>query len=120
MILPLYIFLGGGLGALARWAMTQIITSQTFPWAILCCNLVGSFTIGFCYGFIPKPTLWQIGFTTGLLGGFTTFSTFSLDTVKLIEQGQYLLAALNGVGSLLLGVFVAWGGYYLGHTLKGT
>lgn len=109
------IFIGGGLGATLRWLLSRstAVWFVNFPVGVLICNLLGCFLIGLCAGLWPRPTTWQMGITTGILGGFTTFSTFSLDTLKLMQRGDLSLALLNSIGSLLGGLALAWLGYAL-------
>ena len=111
----LLIFMGGGLGALLRYA-TVLCIKASFPWAILLANGLGSFLIG---GLAALPLLatrqhplWFF-FATGMLGGYTTFSTFSLDTLEMLLRGQVGMALLNAVGSVLLGLCAAALGWKL-------
>ena len=81
--LPL-IALGGALGSVLRYLMVVAVGA---PWGVAAVNVLGSFAIGVLFVLIPREG-WQLFLMSGLLGGFTTFSAFSLDTLKLIEQGQ--------------------------------
>lgn len=114
----LYIFLGGGVGALSRWGLGKWLNviAPPFPLGVFFCNLLGCFLIGFFAGSWPKPTALQTGLMTGLLGGFTTFSTFSLDTLKLWQSGNISLALINSLGSLIGGALLAWLGYTLARS----
>ncbi len=89
LTLPL-IALGGALGSVLRYLM---VTAIGAPWGTAAVNVLGSFAIGVLFVLLDARTSWQLFLMTGVLGGFTTFSAFSLDTLKLIEQGQSLQAA---------------------------
>jgi len=118
----LLIFLGGGLGALSRWGLSsgiEKLSARTslhqFPLGILACNLLGCFLIGCIFGhFVQKHPAWVFPLlVTGFLGGFTTFSTFGRDTVAAIQNGLPLVAILNILVSVILGVFAVWAGLRL-------
>jgi fluoride exporter len=120
MTQALLVFLGGGTGALLRYGtvllMTELGVSKAFPWAILLANGLGSFCLGFLAA-LPlmasrQHPLWFL-IATGVLGGYTTFSTFSNDTWELIHRGQTLAALLNAAGSVLLGLAAAACGWKL-------
>jgi CrcB protein len=104
---------GGMIGAMARYGLTGWISTKnrgTFPWGTLAVNAIGSFLIGFFVylaleRFSWRPE-WRIFFAVGVLGAFTTFSTFSYETVELMRSGSYLQAAAN-VGANLVGCLAA-------------
>ena len=96
--LPL-IALGGALGAVLRYLMVSAIGA---PVGTLAVNVVGSFAIGVLFVWLGGREGWQLFLMTGVLGGFTTFSAFSLDTLKLVLSGQALPAAVYVVGSVAL------------------
>jgi fluoride exporter len=96
--LPL-IALGGALGSVLRYLMVSAIGA---PLGTLAVNVLGSFVIGVLFVLLDARTGWQLLLMTGLLGGFTTFSAFSLDTLKLVEQGQVLQAVGYVLGSVVL------------------
>lgn len=111
------VFVGAGIGgalrhgvnlAAARWL------GYGFPFGTLIVNVLGSFLIGFLAGYFAYRTgvsqHLRLFLTTGLLGGFTTFSAFSLDVALLVERHSYALAALYVIGSVGLAV----GGLFLG------
>lgn len=116
MLKILCIGLGGGLGAIARYSLTTLINHiwiSAFPLGTLLANFLGAVFMGAFTQWAAKyeitASLWLPFLTTGLLGGFTTFSTFSLETVNLMEQGQWLLAVCNILFSIslcLLGIFL--------------
>ena len=95
--LPL-IALGGAIGSVLRFLMVGAIGA---PWGVAAVNVLGSFAIGALFVLIPREG-WQLFLMTGLLGGFTTFSAFSLDTLKLVQSGQPQLAVAYVLASVLL------------------
>lgn len=111
MLDAIAVFLGGGLGSLGRWALTFVpwktVGEAGFPLATLVTNVAGAFLIGVVVaaaapaGLSPRATLLL---KTGVCGGFTTFSTFALETGDLIERGAYGVAAAYLVLSFVLGV----------------
>ena len=104
----LYIGLGGFIGTVLRYGVYLLFRTQTgFPWATLSVNVLGCFLIGCMYFWNqnqPAPSPYAVIITTGLLGGFTTFSAFGLETFQLIEQNQLGLAGTNTVSNVVLGV----------------
>ena len=118
------IAIGGTLGCWARYAMTnlvQAIYGNNFPYATMSINLLGSFAMGFLFietleRLTIAPEL-RTGILTGILGGFTTFSTFEMETFLLVEQGSFGKAALYVVLSVGLGFVGAFGGAYLARNL---
>ncbi|WP_067186666.1 fluoride efflux transporter CrcB [Microtetraspora niveoalba] len=111
----LLVFLGGAVGAPARYLMDRMVQrwhDTVFPWGTFAVNVVGSFVLGLLTGLQPGPLVATLA-GTGFCGALTTFSTFGFETVRLLEEGSYAEAGLNAVGSLLLGVLAATGGYAL-------
>ncbi len=114
------IALGGALGSLARHFVSAGIygvTGTAFPWGIFVVNVAGGFLMGLIVelGALKmnySPEL-RAFLTTGILGGFTTFSAFSLDAALLIERGDLLSAALYMIGSVVLSVLALFGGLAL-------
>lgn len=107
----LLVGIGGALGAMARyWAGTAIGSlANGFPTATFLVNIVGSIAMGLLVGFLARTTPQfqneiRLFVAFGIFGGFTTFSSFSLDAITLIERGDYMLAAFYIVGSVLLSV----------------
>ena len=111
---------GGAVGAVLRLAMVHglhTLLGSGFPYGILAVNVLGSFIIG-CLSIalidrVAENELWRLIFFVGLLGGFTTFSTFSLDTIELMMGGWYSEAIWN----VVLSVSLCLGGTFFGITL---
>ena len=115
---------GGAVGAVLRYWVssgTHALLGRGFPYGTLVVNVLGSFAIGFLFVlFLERMTLsgeWRAGILVGVLGAFTTFSTFSIETLNLLEDGAHLKASLNVVLSVALCLAGAWFGLLLGRTL---
>jgi fluoride exporter len=127
MMLYLLIGLGGALGSMARFYVSGLIASQggeTFPWGTFWINVTGSFVIGF-FATLTGPEGRAFArsetrhfFMTGVLGGYTTFSSFSLQTLNLARDGDWLRAGGNAVGSLVACLVAVWLGHLLAATLN--
>jgi fluoride exporter len=104
----LYVALGGGAGAWLRFLAGRAIGSSTFPYATLAVNLLGSFAMGLLAGWLARQGQggepWRLLLGLGVLGGFTTFSAFSLEVVALVQRGAVGLAALYIALSLAGGI----------------
>ncbi|HTQ82749.1 MAG TPA: fluoride efflux transporter CrcB [Pseudolabrys sp.] len=116
----LIVFIGGGLGAAMRHGFNLLFArtlGTAFPYATLFENVSGSLVMGLLVATFAFrsgiPQHWQLFLTTGILGGYTTFSTFSLDTALLYERGEIGLAAFY----VLLSVALSVGGLFAGLTL---
>ncbi|ENQ64132.1 fluoride efflux transporter CrcB [Brucella melitensis] len=120
----MWVGLGGGVGSLGRWWIGRIVGEYhhgAFPLGTFLINISGAFVIGYLsvlfgvdwhdrYG-----TMLNAGVLTGILGGYTTFSSMQLDAVKLSHKGQGGLAVFYLVASVLFGLFAAWLGAMLAH-----
>ena len=115
MLSVIAICVGACLGALARWQLGLWLNPPTseaglFPWGTLAANLMGGYLIGLCMGIFQNlPQIdpeWRLLCITGFLGALTTFSTFSIEVVGMLQQGRLLLAlstaSVHLIGSLLL------------------
>ena len=102
--------IGGAFGALARYALIRSIPSQKFPIGTFLVNVIGSFILGaFTFSNSSSSVLLIVG--VGICGSFTTFSTFSLETIRLIEEENLLYAIINSIGTLIASLFaisIAW------------
>jgi CrcB protein len=109
-VIPLLTLLAGACGALARYVLDGSVKRRwqsPFPWATVIINVTGSALLGALAGLVlfhGQPSAWQTVVGTGFCGGYTTFSTASFETVRLVQQNRRLLALLNAVGSLVLSV----------------
>lgn len=120
----IYIFLGGGTGSALRYCiqllMHERIIPYNFPWATFTVNFLGSFFIGLFYAFSERfhlsPEI-RLLLTTGLCGGFTTFSTFSNDSINLLKGEFYGTFAIYVLSSMALGLGAVMVGGYLGKQL---
>lgn len=117
------IAIGGTLGCWARYAMTALIQSlagRSFPTATLCINVLGCFLMGYLLTLTLERVMMapsvRTGLLTGGIGGFTTFSTFGMETLVLLQQGAMGKAALYVATSVVLGVSAAFIGFYLART----
>ena len=122
-----WIFIGGGLGSLARWGFSGWVANtigQTFPWGTLLVNISGSFVIGLFAtvtgpdGRWLAPTTFREFFMLGVCGGYTTFSSFSLQTLTLAEDGQWFKAGANCVLSVALCLIGVWFGHLLASAIN--
>lgn len=117
----LIVFLGAGLGGVARYstgtAMTRLSALTSFPISTFTVNIAGSFLMGLVIGFLAMrnglPDGWKLFLATGFMGGFTTFSSFSLETAQLIENGDFSTALIYVLSSVLLGIAALFAGLYL-------
>lgn len=125
----LAVMAGGALGSLARWGVAVWFASQPWSWkfptSTLVVNVIGSFAIGFLTELAIEGGPWAPGSGTralvlvGLLGGFTTFSAFSLQTFALLREGQVAAAMWNVFLSVALCLFAVWIGFLLARRIHG-
>lgn len=121
MLTYLAIAVGGAVGACLRYGFTELtgnVLGKSFPFGTLLVNILGSFVLGWLYALFSSGVLavfpWRALVAIGLISAFTTFSTFSLDTVLLLEQGDWLKAIANVFLNVLLCLTLAWLGLKLG------
>jgi len=116
----LWIFVGSALGGVARYWCSGVaarLIGETFPWGTLIVNVVGSFIIGFFATITGPDGRWLVSTTArqfvmvGFCGGYTTFSSFSIQTLNLMHDGEWLYVGLNITGSVVLCLLAVW----LGH-----
>jgi fluoride exporter len=119
-----FLVLGGSSGAFLRYISTNIASRAiptSFPIGTLLVNILGSFFIGLLYGLFESFSLsenYRIFIFTGLLGSFTTFSTFSYESFSLLKTGEFKLAFLNIFGSVFLGLIAVFFGYFISSKLN--
>lgn len=121
MPIVLGIALAGAAGAVARYLLDGAISRRWsgFPWGTFAINVTGALVLGFLFtvftGRLEVAPWLRSALTIGLLGGYTTFSTLSLETYRLIEDGAWGLAAANALGSLAAGLVAVYVGVVLGR-----
>lgn len=134
MLSYLWIGLGGALGSMGRYWLGGLVSDrvgETFPWGTLTVNIAGSFIIGLLGALVsaegrmdPQSRAFVTRFLmAGVCGGFTTFSSFSLQTMNLAQGGEWLRAGGNIIGSVTLCLVAVWLGHLAGtalNTLKGS
>lgn len=114
---------GGALGSALRYGVSSWVQRTMlypFPLGILSVNVIGSFLIGLCWSLSESynfSTNIRLFLFTGLFGGFTTFSSFTLDTMGLMKTGEYKLAFINIIASNLLGLIAVFLGLLLGKQI---
>jgi len=123
----LWIALGSALGGVARFWCSGVAArafGETFPWGTLIVNVAGSFLIGILAAlsapegrlFLPPGA--RVFLMIGVLGGFTTFSSFSVQTLALLQDGEWLQAGTNVFGSVLLCLSFVWFGFAIGAAIN--
>lgn len=116
-----YVMLGGALGALARYSTVQAMSKiiPDYPLGTLTVNLAGSFFIGLLWSIFDQPgTATRAFLFVGILGGFTTFSAFSIETLTLFREGQFKLGIVHVLLNNIGGITLAFIGMLLGKALK--
>ena len=123
----LLVFLGGGIGSGLRYWISGLMAQRfgpSFPWGTLTVNVTGSLIIGFFATFTGPdgrwmaPTAARTFFMTGICGGYTTFSSFSLETLNFARDAEWLYAGLNILGSVALCLIAVWLGHLLAANLN--
>ena len=116
------VLLGGALGSVARHGV-NVVTARLMgapsPWATAAVNMIGSIVIGVLAGALAANRLsmsrtMQVFVFVGMLGGFTTFSSFMLDSLTLMQTGGPMKAAVNLIGQLVIGLILTYAGYQVG------
>lgn len=120
----LMVGIGGFAGAIIRYLLDARISAATggsFPWGTLAINLSGSFAIGLLFAVMTEravlPAEWRAPLMIGFIGSYTTFSTLALESYRLIEDGAWLAAGGNLLGSAALGMAAVIGGIALGRAI---
>ena len=120
----LFIAVGGAGGALLRYWVSNgvyLLLGRGFPYGTLSVNVAGSILMGLCYVFLFERmdvgSQWRAGLMIGMLGAFTTFSTFSIETLNLLEAGEQFRAGLNVLLSVTLAITGCWLGMVIGREI---
>jgi CrcB protein len=120
----LAVALGGGLGALSRYGLDRLVEHRSFsvfPWSTFAINISGCLVIGVIIAALidrHHTPLWlRTGLVVGLVGGYTTFSTFAQESLDLLEEGRMLLAFSYVAGSACLGIAAVFAGTQLGRLI---
>jgi CrcB protein len=124
----LLVALGSALGGVSRHAVGVFVAQrigQSFPWGTFTVNVIGSFAIGICGALLvagnrPSAPLLREFVMIGFLGGFTTFSAFSLQTLQLLRDGKLGVAAANVLASVLVCLIAVWLGFAIAMRAQGT
>ncbi|RLL51343.1 fluoride efflux transporter CrcB [Mariprofundus sp. EBB-1] len=116
--------IGGATGAVLRWLMASTIQKMAggaFPWGTFAVNALGSFLLGFLFVWLIERStaseLVRLAVTVGFLGAFTTFSTYSLESVRLLQEGAFSLAFGNIMGQVVVCLLLTWLGVQLARVL---
>lgn len=116
----IWVFIGGGLGSVSRYAISVYLNKNIttgFPWSTLMVNVLGSLLIGFLLGFALKNnsqhSLLILFLTAGFCGGFTTFSTFAFENLMYLKTGMYGLFAVYTIASILMTLLAVLAGLWL-------
>ena len=121
MLTYIWISLGGAIGTAARFWISGIVAErygQTFPYGTLAVNITGSFIIGLFAALTDPEGRWLVSpslrqfFMIGVCGGYTTFSSFSLQTLTLAQEGEWFRAMANSVASVVLCLVAVWFGQF--------
>lgn len=116
----LLVVLGSALGGLLRWLAVDWFAARTgpgFPWGTLAVNVAGGLAIGACAPFMARDPV-RLGLMVGVLGGFTTFSAYSLQTLTMIQEGRIALAAAYALGSVAACLAACWLGWLAAKALS--
>ncbi len=121
MVAAILVAIGGGIGSVTRYLVGGWFASRfgpAFPYGTLVINVTGSFVIGLFLAFaqerVSLSPYWRLFFAVGFLGGYTTFSTFEYESVRLLQDGEMLLGSVYLIGSVVAGGIAAVAGIALG------
>jgi CrcB protein len=107
---------GSCLGGMARYLVAQFVKSSDFPWATMTANIAGCLLIGMLWAGLQRlsaPVQLNLFLVTGFCGGFTTFSTYSKESLALLQSGCYQSFCLYAAGSVLLGISAVFVGFFI-------
>ena len=124
MLEVLFVAAGGAIGSVTRYLVGGWIANRfgaAFPYGTFVINVTGSFIIGFFLAFAQERAAlspyWRLFFAVGFVGGYTTFSTFEYEGIRLLQDGEMLLASVYLIGSVVTGGIAVFGGIVLGSRL---
>jgi CrcB protein len=121
MVTAIWVAVGGAVGSLARYGLAGVVNARAHPLGTVTVNVVGSLAIGLLVGYwgfhVDSP--FRIAISIGLLGGFTTFSTFAIDAIYLWEKGETNIAVASVIVSVLVGLGAAVVGLVIGRAVAG-
>jgi len=116
--------IGGAAGAVMRWLMAGAVqrwAGSAFPWGTFAVNALGSFLLGFLFVWLIERStaseLVRLALTVGMLGAFTTFSTYSLESIRLLQEGALGMAAANVMGQVVVCLVLTWLGIQLARAI---
>lgn len=127
MLMYLWVAIGGALGSVGRFWLNGIVSrhlGETFPWGTMLINISGSFLIGLFAALTGTEGRWlvppsvRVFFMAGICGGYTTFSSFSLQTLNLADDGQWFQASANVLLSVILCLAGVWLGFLIANQLN--
>jgi fluoride exporter len=120
----LFVALGGAIGSAARYLVGGWFAARfgaAFPYGTFVINVTGSFIVGFFLAYaqerVSLSPYWRLFFAVGLVGGYTTFSTFEYESIRLLQDGEMLMAAVYLIGSVVTGGVAAIAGIALGSLI---
>lgn len=122
-LVALLVFVGAGVGGLARYFIgdwVQNAGGASFPWGTLVINVTGALLLGLLYRFLEGTAArpeWRLFVGVGICGGYTTFSTFSYETLRLLQDGQWQRAGAYAFGSVILSIAAVFAGFGLAESL---
>lgn len=128
LLATLFVAIGGAIGSVARFWLTELsarLWGGDFPWGTIIANVTGSLLIGVIAALPvlgPRDLLGPLGrqfVMIGIMGGYTTFSSFSLQTLTMLQHGHLAKAAVNIAGSVALCLIAVWAGYALAASVSG-
>ena len=119
-----FVALGGGIGAARRYGLTELCNRHggaIFPYGTVLANVIGSFLIGLLFVFFAShsdlPPVVKLLFVTGILGGFTTFSTYNMELLTFVRTGEFTMALLYLALNVGVGFVACWLGYAAGNAI---